>query len=178
MIVKEYLGAELSLVPSDLFHHGFDDPSLLDQRYPSLVLAAVDKVPLIAANWFLAYQDCDGFGCGSESAAILPLSIKPEILSELIRIVDEEFAGDGGLDYFLVMNPDDARAIRGSYLGAISKLGLTCTSELSETLTQALYPIDATNANLNILSNEKVNLEEIEKSGSKLCIYIVGANCD
>ncbi|QFT57070.1 hypothetical protein [Microbulbifer sp. THAF38] len=178
MIESEFFGIDLDKIPSEKFYHGFDDPSLLDQRCPSLVIAAIKKVPSKAPDWFLATQDCDGFGCGSKSAAILPLTIRTEVKDDLIKIVNEDFAGESGLDYFQVMAKDKATDIREAYLTAINNIGLSCSKELSDLLTQALYPIDATTENLRTLSGDQVDLNSLVKECTDLCIFIVGDNCD
>lgn len=164
-------------IPEDLFGFGYDDPGLLDQRYPSLVLAAREKVPTNGSDWYLAYQDCGGFACDVESAAILPLQIKPGVLSALTNIVDEEFAGEGGLDYFGVEEEKTIAEIQQRYHDAVQHIGLTCGKELIKDLTQALYPVDATEGNLVTLTETFVNLSDYEKE-CELVIYIVGDNCD
>ena len=91
MIDKTILEKDIGDLPSKLFHHGFDDPQLADQRFPGLVIASLDHVPKSASHWFLASQDCDGFSCDSLEAAILPLDIDPDYIKRLNLIVNEDF---------------------------------------------------------------------------------------
>lgn len=178
MIADKFLGVELAGIPNEELHHGFDDPSLMDQRFPSLVLAGTNKVPMHASEWFLAKQDCDGFGCGDKKAAILPLSIKPEIKVRLTNIANENFAGGDGLDYFAIMPTGDVEAIKASYLSTLMELNLTCSERLLKLLTQALYPVDATKENLAIITDDLVDIDLYSENGCELCIFIVGENCD
>lgn len=177
MIDTVYLGKTLDQVPEREFVSGFDDPSLIDQRFPGLVLASTSKIPLLANEWFLAYQDCGGFSCNSQYAAILPLEINSTVINALKRVVDEEFAGEGGLSYFGVYENELKVKIKNQYLDVLSQMGLTCADDLLDSLTQALYPIDATIDNLRLLSTTEVNLDELNNIKG-LVIYIVGENCD
>lgn len=177
MIEKIYLGKSLDHIPIELFRYSFDSPSLQNQRFPGLVLASLEYVPHVGFNWFLAYEDCGGMSCDTTYAAILPLEIREDIHDAITRIAEEEFAGEGGLDYFSVENEDKREEIKRAYMNSLGKIGLTCSAELLAGLTQALYPVDATYENLRILSNTDVDLDcFINING--LVIYIVGANCD
>lgn len=177
MIDATLLGRPLRDLSRDAFHHGFDDPDLLDQRCPSLVLASLDVIPLNASNWFLAAQDCGGFRCNVKPAAILPLPIRATILKSLQGITDESFAGEGGLDYFESENHMDRQFIVQQYVNLLESLCLTCSKDLIGELTQALYPVDATYENLRVLTDAEIDLESLDDN-CRIAIFIVGENCD
>lgn len=177
MIEQQYFGKLIHQVPDDAFSIGFDDSSLRDQRFPALVLATTERVPASGAEWFLAIQDCGGISCNSLSAAILPLEIKPSIRQALTGIVEENFAGQRSLDQFALAPDSERVAVKEQYLAALREIGITCSEELLNKLTQALYPVDATRSNLQALTTTEVDIESLY--GTKdLVIYIVGENCD
>ncbi|MFV7771698.1 hypothetical protein [Shewanella marisflavi] len=179
MIEEQYLGKTLQSIPSQVFHSGFDDPSCGVQRYPALVIASTEVVPPSAMNWFLAEQDCGAFGSfvKFKSAAIFPLAIRPCIHDILTNIVDEEFAGESGLDYFSCESPDEQKRIQDSYLAVLANAGLSCSNVIVNELTQALYPVDATRENLSILSDDSFDFDAVNGING-LTIYIVGRNSD
>lgn len=177
MIDSAYLGQPVDGIDESRFSYGFDDPSLLDQRYPSLVLASLERVPRNAESWFLASQDCGGFACDQEFGAILPMSIRPEMLDQLSAIANEDFAGDGGLDYYGVSSKATQKAIQAGYIESVTRIGLTCPTGLAvEHLTQALYPIEVTEQNIQALTTDQVRLDRY--ADVDLMIFIVGENCD
>lgn len=173
MIDSKFHGQRIKNIPIKNFTYGFDP----QERFPALVLATTLRVPVdIDESWNLAEEGCDGFGCNSRLAATRPLQIRPEREAGLITVVHEDFE-PRGLDYFQMMAPDQNQAIRERYLAHISAIGLTCSPGNLATLTQALYPVDATHNNLQLLSDENIELLKLSGNGD-LVIYIVGCNCD
>lgn len=173
MIDPLYYGKKMNEIPGDVFWYGFDP----DNRWPALVLASVDTVPTGSCEaWRLASEDCGGFSCDSRYAAVLTLSIRPEMARYLETVVDEEFSPEP-LDYLNVMDVGKVAAVKNGYLSSLQSAGLSCNQENLELLTQALYPVDATHENLMILSGDSIDLSRIEITKG-MVIFIVGANCD
>lgn len=127
--------------------------------------------------------DCGGFAIYQQPAAILPLTIRPELLKNLAAIADEVFASSTGcdLDYGLPHDHADRLKVINEYKTALQELNLTWDSSNinpSNELRQALYPVDATIENLRMLTPDFVDVERLSKDGCELYIYIVGTNCD
>ncbi|MBI0472739.1 hypothetical protein WCT78_00165 [Pectobacterium versatile] len=173
MIDPQYGGRELADLPDEIFEYGFDP----DERFPALVLASVITVPVGSGeSWRLAIEDCGGFSCDYRAAAVLPLSIRPDIVRVLEQIVEEDFSPDR-LDYFTMFDSGQVAAVKRGYLTCLQAAGLSCSPDNLDRLTQALYPVDATPENLAILSGESIDLSAIAVSHG-LVIFIVGQNCD
>ncbi|HBM3184923.1 TPA: hypothetical protein LVM22_001188 [Klebsiella oxytoca] len=166
-----YKGMNIGDIPENEFMEGFDP----DERYPALVLASVLRVPADADNnWRLATEDCGGFACYTLDAAVLPLSIKPEMQNVLADIVDEKFS-DSDLDYYSVMmSPEERLQVQNNYLECLQAAGLTCDSEYITLLQQALYPVDATPENIQRLTTDNIGVQLT----NELVLFIVGQNCD
>ncbi|OCJ37342.1 hypothetical protein [Serratia sp. 14-2641] len=173
MIDDRFLGVPFKSIPDRYFHYGFEQ----QDRYPGLVLASLNTVPLnVGHEWILASNECGGFSCNSCEAAILSLLIRPEALSILENIANEKFSPEP-LDYFNIKNEPMTNTVIEGYRDYLRQVGLTCNDDNLNLLTQALYPVDATRANLQLLSDGKVDLEQFTGNGD-LVIYIVGINCD
>lgn len=173
MIDPNYGGRELADLPDEIFAYGFDP----DERWPALVLASVTTVPAVSNEaWQLAIEDCGGFSCDYRAAAVLPLSIRPDMVRVLEQIVEEEFSPDQ-LDYFTMFDSHQVAAVKRGYLSCLQAAGLSCSQDNLDLLTQALYPVDATPENLAILSGEVIDLSAVAVSHG-LVIFIVGQNCD
>lgn len=67
--------------------------------------------------------------------------------------------------------------IREAYLSVLHSVGLSCNEQNLKQLTQDLYPVDATEMNLSILSDVQIDLGALQVSEG-LVIFIVGQNCD
>lgn len=170
MIKVEYLGKSIKSIPVEEFENcRFDDPSNGDERYPGLALVSVDIVPKNAHDWFLQCTAHMGYSIMPKYAAIKPLSIKSSIEPLLRRIVEEEFE-ESNLGY------GTTEAEYTNYTNMIEKHGLTYTRSKSGELRQALYPLDATQSNLSILTHDDIDLFNYEDVN--LLIYVVGENCD
>lgn len=185
MIDKLFWGKKIGGIPNEAFRWGFDDPGLLDQRSPGLVLAATCLVPdTPTEKWFLGVEQTDGMLCDHDSAAFLPLEIRPEWEAFLDRIIEEEFAGPDGLDYYSMDRAGCtpwANEVLSRYLGLLEENGLIWTPGLVEgiKLKQALYPVDATPENIALLSSTSVDLAALDpNSKCGFVIWIVGGNCD
>jgi hypothetical protein len=171
-----FTNMDINKIPENNFKYGFD--SFMDDldHYPSLVIATTDLSTIKNQDgWFLAYNDCGGFSCDTKKAAVYPLNIRLGIINELLSIAEEDFTKGESLDHYNLMGKVDKQKIINGYLHRVSSLGLTCSSNSLELLTQALYPLDMTKENLAILSSDKI--DDINTDG---CwnIYIVGDNCD
>lgn len=173
---KGYEGQKIEAIQDAKMWVAFDNPNI-DSDKPTLVLAATEQVPSNTDGWMLATQTCGGFGCYQTDAAIMLLSIKPEIMDSIQHIVDEEWYPDS-LDYEGVCSPESEPV--KSYLHELAKIGLTFNALGSDIrLSQALYPVDAVQSNLDILTADQVNLKEIDPNDEcGLIIYLVGDNCD
>ncbi|MCW1829835.1 hypothetical protein OLZ31_23630 [Enterobacter asburiae] len=173
MINIQYCGMHISQIAEEEFGYGFDP----NERWPSLVLASSETVPAVGSSeWRLASEDCGGFSCDTFDAAVLPLSIRSQIATVLESIVEERFTSDG-LDYFSMMDNQARTKIREAYLSVLHSVGLSCNEQNLKQLTQALYPVDATEMNLSILSDDQIDLGALQVSEG-LVIFIVGQNCD
>ena len=119
-----------------------------DDQYPSLVLASkkiVRESPSL--DWFLGEEQCGGHSCNQFPAAVLPLQIMPLKHGTLELIADEEFE-PRSLDYFNSACDEEQKRVRLNYQSFVISHGLTCSDENALLLTQTLYPLDATDANL------------------------------
>lgn len=179
MVAKQYSQKALSCVPFHKFIHRFDYPILGDKGNPSLVIASLDYVPKNTKGWYLAQQDFGGFNCDLQIAVIKPLLIRESIKKDLMEIVNDNFANDIKLKYFGVFAWMDKKGIRKNYLRAIEKIGLSCQKKIcKEHLVQALYPVDLTNANLQLLSSENVNKDDFNSIKGRVVLFIVGESSE
>ena len=170
MIEEQYLGKTIKSVPVSAFENRrFDTPNTAEERYPGLVLASDTIIPKEAMDWYLQSTAYMGYSIMGKYAAIKPLSIKSSIESLLQNIVDETFEVDN-LGYAT------SQADLSSYESFISEFDLTYSKEKSGELRQALYPLDATQHNLSILTDDEIDLSLYDDVDLK--IYIVGENCD
>lgn len=180
MIPTKYLGRPIAEIPAGEFWCSFDHPDLPDDRYPGLVIASLNKVPSFKTDMFLAVAECNGFAIWQQPAAIKPLSIRPELINNLTAIVEEAFT-DGNLDYGLPNDDASRQSVIDDYKTALQAIKLTWDAGKNEkpyTLRQALYPVDATLDNLEMLTSDAVDINRLVNDGCQLCIYIVGVNCD
>ncbi|MDH1472533.1 hypothetical protein [Shewanella sp. GD03713] len=90
---KGYEGRKISEISGKKMWVAFDNPNV-DSAEPTLVLAATKQVPSNADDWILATQTCGGFGCYQTDAAIMLLSIKPEMMNIIHCIINEDWYPD------------------------------------------------------------------------------------
>lgn len=173
MIDCKFHGQRIKNISFKNFTYGFEE----QDRYPGLVLASLNTVPLnVSDDWILATNDCGGMSCNSCEAAILELTIRTEMLPFLEYIAGERFSPKP-LDYFSMMDESMTETVREGYRGYLRQVGLTCNDENINLLTQALYPIDATADNVLKLSDQQVDISNVNvKNG--LVLFIVGVSCD
>ncbi|WP_210467370.1 hypothetical protein [Vibrio crassostreae] len=173
---RGYEGQKIEAVQDAKMWVSFDNPNV-DTDKPTLVLAATRQIPSNTDGWILATQTCGGFGCYQTDAAIMLLSIKPEMMNSIQRIVDEDWYKDS-LDYegFCLPESEPVKA----YIHELAKIGITFNALGSGVrLSQALYPVDAVQFNLDILTHDQISLKEIDPNGEcGLIIFMVGDNCD
>lgn len=169
-------GCKVAEIQSENIWVAFDNPNI-DSDEPTLVLAATRQVPDNTDGWILATQTCGGYGCYQTDAAIMVLSIKPEIMNSIQRIVEEDWYPDS-LDYEGFCSPESEPV--KAYIQELAKLALQFNALDSHIrLSQALYPVDAVQSNLDILTADQVNLKEIDPNDEcGIIIYLVGHNCD
>ena len=175
--IEQFAGRLVRDIPDSCFSWGFEHPHDIDNYDPKLVLAATLKVPNATEGWLLATETCGGFGCYQKDAAIRVLEIQPGMKAFLQHIVDEEWYEDS-LDCEGMCLPS-SKAVK-AYNAELAKVGLTFSAEEScAALTQALYPIDPTPANIELLSSTELSLKQIDPLHEcGLVLYIVGDNCD
>lgn len=148
-----------------------------DDQYPALVLASTKIVPESPSqDWFLGEEQCGGHSCNQFPAAVLPLQIMPQKHGMLESIADEAFE-PRSLDYFNCAGDEEQKRVRLNYQSYVISLGLTCSDENALLLTQALYPLDATGANLRALTTEQTDLRSLNVT-TGLVLFVVGVNCD
>lgn len=145
--------------------------------YSALVLASTKAVPgSPSQHWFLGEEQCGGHSCNQFRAAVLPLAILPQKVAVLEQVTGEEFHPDS-LDDFDRYSDEEQHRVRRDYQSFIMSAGLTCSDAHALLLTQALYPLDVTEANLEALTSDRVSLDELSHSDD-LVLLIVGVNCD
>lgn len=176
---KPFIGQELSKITECNKWFGFDDPDQ-DKDSPTLVLAAVHKVPNDLDGWFMASQTCGGFLCWEQFAAIKLLKLKPEYKLFLEKICNEDWASES-LDYLGFCEPE-SNAVK-EYQLFIEQYDLVFSSknEHGIKLAQALYPLDASNEQIAKLadSDDLIDVDIIDPNGDcGLVLFIVGDNRD
>nr|QJX12085.1 hypothetical protein [Klebsiella pneumoniae] len=100
----------------------------------------------------------------------------PQKHGTLELIADEEFE-PRSLDYFNSACDEEQKRVRLNYQSFVISHGLTCSDENALLLTQTLYPLDATDANLRALTTEQINLRSLNVA-TGLVLFVVGVNCD
>lgn len=155
---------------------------------PKLVIAATERVPeFVDDKWVFISVTHSGVLVQEKCMVCRFIQPKSSIEPLLHNIVNETFAkGELGLDYDVTA--DDIKNYSELLNSHGLTYGLTFAGEYEDshdpseghTLTQALYSMDFSIDNLEILTNEKfdfdINQEIIDKYG--LVIYVIGINSD
>lgn len=122
------------------------------------VLALMRFVPILnpRLQWQGLQHQCAGVYCHQMRMIATRLRPRPVIAPHLNAIVRENYDGEAG-----VFHQNHLRASHIVwYVATLERLGLTC--EISwRNLNEAAYPIDATQENLNLITEDAPPLSEI-----------------
>ncbi|MEI2299550.1 hypothetical protein [Ensifer sp. MJa1] len=122
------------------------------------VLAFRRKVPVLnpTLEWRGLIHQCSGSYCQQMRMIATRLRPRPAVAEHLNAIVREHYGRDAGF-----VHHDNLRASQiVSYVEMLARLGLNC--EISwKNLTEGVYPIDATQLHLDLLTEEAPPLAEI-----------------
>lgn len=161
---------------------------------PVLALVCFQRVPAAArgGDWQMFEVACGGFSIGVACGAGLLLRTLPEppwpsgdlpdpVAQLMADVWDEKFAVSDGLDYGA--SADDKVAYRQT----LWRLGLIWTeppagAKSGGALTQAIYPMDATDANLRTLTQgQHGSVADLLQDDPEACgawLVVLGQNCD
>lgn len=122
------------------------------------VLALMRFVPILNPRllWQGLQHQCAGVYCNQLRMIATRLRPRPAIAPHLNAIVRENYDGEAG---FFHQNHLRASHIV-SYVATLERLGLTCETSWSN-LNEAAYPIDATQENLDLITEGAPPLSEI-----------------
>lgn len=166
MLEARFQGKPINSTPEDAFTEGLSRSGLS----PVLLLASPTTVPVtLDERWWLVKENVSGHYGRNFYAAVRELVIRPEMLSAVSSITDENFTSEH-MGYFERLTSDEKEAVFSDYLRTLSEYGLTCSAENLGELTQDLYPIDASPNNIKKLSNNREALNELHING--LLIFI------
>lgn len=135
------------------------------------VTVLLSTTPQAGAGWQkLSQHVCGGFSRKSFDAYIYVLTILPAMQEMIDDILFEQFLGDftKGLDDGV----SDKQ--RGEYRAFLQRYGVTVNEANLGALTQAAYPMDASEKNLLALTG-KPSIKDIKLDG--LQIVALGDNC-
>lgn len=123
-----------------------------------LVLAFTRCVPVLRADraWLALYHQCGGYSCECETMVATRLTPRASVLSTLQLIAREGFYAETG--HFDRGQRLASRIV--SYVAALARIGLDCESTWPY-LTESLYPIDATQDNLNRVAEDAPDLDRL-----------------
>lgn len=160
---------------------------------PIAIIACVLAVPAAAASggWYSRQIQCGGFVCDQWTVfgrGLLALAEPPWSQAEMdvpvIRLLanlwDEEFADEDGLSYGVSKEATDA------YVELLRANGLSADSVADGSspvqLKQAVYPIDATDGNLTVLTDGRhISVTSLLEDDPVRCgavIIVIGQNRD
>jgi len=123
-----------------------------------LVLAFTRSVPVLRPDreWLALYHQCGGGSCECETMIATRLAPRTSVLPTLHLIAREGFdAETGHFDRGQVLASRIA-----NYVAALARIHLDCESTWRY-LTESLYPIDATQDNLNRVAEDAPDLESL-----------------
>jgi hypothetical protein len=123
-----------------------------------LVLAFTRSVPVLrpGREWLALYHQCGGGSCECETMIATRLIPRASALSTLQLIAREGFdAETGHFDRSQVLASRIA-----NYVATLARIGLNCEGTWRY-LTESLYPIDATQDNLNRVAEDAPDLESL-----------------
>jgi hypothetical protein len=131
---------------------------LVERLEVVLVLAFARSIPVLTPGreWIGLRHQCDGYSCAGEIMIATRLTPRASVLPALQTIGREGFFAESGHFY-----SGQVLASRiASYVAALGQIGVDCESTWRY-LTESLYPIDATQENLNRLSKDAPDLATI-----------------
>lgn len=122
------------------------------------VLAFVQSVPRLKAKpeWMLLRHQAGGYGCEQICMIATRLELRPALKPALDAIAREGYGAEAG--HFSSSDILASRIAR--YVNALAELGLDCESSW-RLLTESVYPIDATQENLDRVANSAPQLSDI-----------------
>jgi hypothetical protein len=123
-----------------------------------LVLAFVGTVPALrpGREWLALDHQCGGYSCLHEVMIATRLIPRPSVLPALQLIARDGFyAETGHFDRSQLLASRIA-----SYVTSLARIGLDCECTW-RCLTESLYPIDATQDNLNRVAEDAPDLDSI-----------------
>ena len=124
-----------------------------------MTLAFTRRIPPLkpGRTWLGLEHQCGGLACEQQRMIATPLNPRPSMISPFLEIAREGYCGDNG--HFYRGAPILASRIV-SYFTALARIGLDCECTYPH-LTEALYPIDATQDNLDRIATDAPLLDEI-----------------
>jgi hypothetical protein len=123
-----------------------------------LVLAFTRNVPVLkpGREWLALDHQAGGHSCERQSMIATRLTPRPSVLSSLRLIAREGYGAQNG--WFQRDTVLSSRIV--AYVAALARIGVDCECTWSY-LTESLYPIDATQGNLDRVAEDAPDLETI-----------------
>jgi hypothetical protein len=123
-----------------------------------LVLAFTRSVPVLRPDreWVALYHQCGGDSCECETMIATRLTPRISVLSTLQLIAREGFYAETG--HFDRGQRLASRIV--NYVATLARIGLDCESTWPY-LTESLYPVDATQDNLNRVAEDAPDLDRL-----------------
>jgi hypothetical protein len=125
-----------------------------------LVLAFTAWAPELypGREWLALEHQCGGYSNSAVKMIATRLTLRPSVLPTLRSIAREGFAAESGN-----FSRTSLLASRiASYVQSLARAGLDCECTWRY-LTESLYPIDATQANLDRVAEDELDLQSIAK---------------
>jgi hypothetical protein len=119
-----------------------------------LVLAFTRNVPVLkpGREWLALVHQAGGYSCETQGMIATRLTPRPSVLSSLQLIAREGYGAENRHSLL------SSRIV--SYVAALTRIGVDCECTWSF-LTESLYPIDATQRNLDQVAEGAPDLETI-----------------
>lgn len=139
--------------------HAPEDKGMPQETLQAIpVLALMRFIPILnpSLQWQGLKHQCAGFYCYQMRMIATRLRPRPAIAPHLNAIVRENYDGEAG--FFHQSRLRASQIV--SYVTTLGRLGLTCETSWSN-LNEAAYPIDATQENLDIITEDAPPLSEI-----------------
>lgn len=143
-----------------------------DNKSPSAVspvLAFSRCVPPLHAgrNWYALWHQSGGYSTSANLMIATPLTPNPEVKADLDRIATKFYYAEAG--HFNRSQTIVSLII--DYVNELRGYGLNCEASW-RLLEEAIYPVDATQYNLDRISIDAPNLSQIMHWGEKAPRYI------
>ena len=137
--------------------HNFFTPTVLEKFELLVVLAFTRYLPVLkpGREWLGLVHQCGGHKCEQELMVATRLTPRPSVIPTFEHIVREGFAAN----HFYRGAPVLASRFV-SYVAKLTSIGLDCECTWPY-LTEGLYPIDATQDNLDRIADDAPDLETI-----------------